>query len=117
MTILTGRELEVLIGLRTDWGKLYSKELARLLVGDDPKCAVDPLTPAHLPARALMPMATLHPGRLAASNAGMSTEDAESLDEHMQARLPGLEGHPETVAKCLLRDPWTDIVSVANYIR
>jgi hypothetical protein len=100
MTILTGRELEVLIGLRTNWGKHYSKELARLLIGDDPKCAVDPPTPGHLPARAPMPMATSHPGRPAASNVGMSTEFAEFLDEHMQVRLPRLEGHPETVAEC-----------------
>jgi methyl-accepting chemotaxis protein len=31
MTTLTGHELEVLIGLQTSWGTLYSKELARLL--------------------------------------------------------------------------------------
>ena len=42
MTILTGRELEVLTGLQMSWGKLYSKELARLQNKDDPKCAIDP---------------------------------------------------------------------------
>jgi len=35
MTTLTGHELEVLIGLRTTWGTLYSKELARLLAEDN----------------------------------------------------------------------------------
>ena len=42
MTTLTDRELEVLIGLRTNWRELYSKELARL-VNDDTKRAVDRL--------------------------------------------------------------------------
>jgi len=42
MTTLTDRELEVLIGLRTNWRELYSKELTRLLT-DDTKRAVDRL--------------------------------------------------------------------------
>jgi hypothetical protein len=45
MTILTGRELEVLVGLRMSWGKLYSKELGRLLNEEDEECAVDPPSP------------------------------------------------------------------------
>jgi hypothetical protein len=52
MITLTGRELEVLIGLRTSWRELYSKELARLLYVDDTKRAVDrsrlPCPPAFL---------------------------------------------------------------------
>jgi hypothetical protein len=51
MTTLTDRELEILIGLRTNWRELYSKELARL-VNDDTKRAVDrlrmPCDPAFL---------------------------------------------------------------------
>ena len=43
MTTLTNRELEVLIGLRTSWGTLYSKELARLLNEDDTIRAIDRL--------------------------------------------------------------------------
>ena len=39
MTIFTDRELEFLIGLRTNWGKLYLREVARLLNGADNKCA------------------------------------------------------------------------------
>jgi hypothetical protein len=46
MITLTGRELEVLIGLRTSWRELYSKELARLLNVEDTKRAVDRL---HMP--------------------------------------------------------------------
>jgi hypothetical protein len=42
MTILTGRELEVLIGLQMSWGESYSKELARLQNKDDSKCAIEP---------------------------------------------------------------------------
>jgi hypothetical protein len=52
MTTLTNRELEVLIGLRTSWGTLYSKELARLLNEDDTIRAIDrlrmPCDPAFL---------------------------------------------------------------------
>jgi hypothetical protein len=59
MTILTGRELEVLIGLRTSWGRLYSKELARLLNEDDSNRAVDaPIQ--HIFQSALRPMETVH---------------------------------------------------------
>jgi hypothetical protein len=57
MTILTGRELEVLTGLQMSWGKLYSKELARLQNKDDSKCAIDPSSHTPFPARALKPMA------------------------------------------------------------
>ncbi len=39
MTIFTDRELEFLIGLRTNWGKLYLREVVRLLNGADNKCA------------------------------------------------------------------------------
>lgn len=39
MTIFTDRELEFLAGLRTNWGKLYLREVARLLNGADNKCA------------------------------------------------------------------------------
>ena len=39
MTIFTDRELEFLIGLRTDWGKLYLREVTRLLNGVDNRCA------------------------------------------------------------------------------
>jgi hypothetical protein len=35
MSILTGRELEFLASLRTDWSRLYWNELARLLKEDD----------------------------------------------------------------------------------
>jgi hypothetical protein len=59
MTILTGRELEILIGLRTSWGRLYSKELARLLNEDDSNRAVDaPIQ--HVFQSVLMPMETVH---------------------------------------------------------
>jgi hypothetical protein len=59
MTILTGRELEVLIGLRMSWGKLYSKEITRLQNEDDSNRAVDaPIQ--HIVRPALMPMETAH---------------------------------------------------------
>jgi hypothetical protein len=35
MSIFTGRELEFLFGLNTNWNRLYSHELARLLKLDD----------------------------------------------------------------------------------
>ena len=35
MTILTGGELEVLMGLRLNWGRLYSNEITRLQNEDD----------------------------------------------------------------------------------
>jgi hypothetical protein len=78
MTILTGRELEVLIGLRTSWGRLYSKELARLLNEDDTKRAVDLPSPKHFPKS----MATALSGRQPTLE--MNAEDAESLGEHMR---------------------------------
>jgi len=57
MTILTDRELEILIGLRMSWGKLYSKEITRLQNEDDSNCAVD--TPIqHIFQPALLPMET-----------------------------------------------------------
>lgn len=37
MTILTGDELEVLMGLRMSWGRLYSNEITRLQDEDDSK--------------------------------------------------------------------------------
>jgi hypothetical protein len=40
MSILTGRELEFLASLRTNWKRLYWNELARLLSGDDGPCDV-----------------------------------------------------------------------------
>jgi hypothetical protein len=40
MTIFTNRELEFLIGLRTNWGKLYLSEVRRLLNEANNKCAV-----------------------------------------------------------------------------
>jgi hypothetical protein len=43
MTTLTDRELEALIGLRTSWEMLYSKELARLLDEDNTIRAIDRL--------------------------------------------------------------------------
>ena len=41
MTFLTGRELELLVALRTSWGKLYSKEITRLQNEDDSSRALD----------------------------------------------------------------------------
>jgi hypothetical protein len=38
MSILTGRELEFLASLRTNWRRLYWNELARLLKEDDNPC-------------------------------------------------------------------------------
>jgi hypothetical protein len=38
MTILTDRELEFLIGLRTNWEKLYLSEVGRLLNEANNKC-------------------------------------------------------------------------------
>ena len=38
MSILTGRELEFLLSLRTSWKRLYCNELARLLREDDSRC-------------------------------------------------------------------------------
>ena len=35
MSILTGRELEFLVSLRTNWNRLYWNELVRLLREDD----------------------------------------------------------------------------------
>jgi hypothetical protein len=35
MWIFTGRELEFLFGLNTNWNRLYTHELARLLKQDD----------------------------------------------------------------------------------
>jgi hypothetical protein len=35
MWIFTGRELEFLFGLNTNWNRLYSHELARLLIQGD----------------------------------------------------------------------------------
>ena len=59
MTILTSRELEVLIGLRMSWGKLYSKEITRLQNEDNSNRAVDaPIQ--HIFQPALMPMETAH---------------------------------------------------------
>ena len=46
MTTLTVRDLEALIGLRTSWKELYSKELARLLNEDD-----TPARPTRRPER------------------------------------------------------------------
>jgi hypothetical protein len=37
MTILTGSELEVLMGLRMSWRRLYSNEIMRLQNEDDSK--------------------------------------------------------------------------------
>jgi len=52
MTILTSRELEVLVGLRMSWGKLYSKEITRLQNEDDFKLRGRRTNSAHFPARA-----------------------------------------------------------------
>jgi hypothetical protein len=53
MTILTGRELEVLVALRTSWGKLYSKEITQLQNEDDSSRALDaPIQHIFQPARA-----------------------------------------------------------------
>jgi hypothetical protein len=41
MTILTGGELEVLMGLRMSWGRLYSNEITRLQNEDDSKHGAD----------------------------------------------------------------------------
>jgi hypothetical protein len=41
MTLLTGGELEILMGLRVSWGRLYSKEITRLRSEDDSKHAAD----------------------------------------------------------------------------
>jgi hypothetical protein len=41
MTILTGGELEVLMGLRMSWGKLYSNEITRLQSEDGTKHCAD----------------------------------------------------------------------------
>jgi hypothetical protein len=41
MTILTGGELEILMGLRMSWGRLYSNEITRLRNEDDSKHAAD----------------------------------------------------------------------------
>jgi hypothetical protein len=77
MTIITGRELELLIGLQTNWGNLYSREVARLLNEHEPKCAVDP-SPTHHPlVRALMPMALMHPSN---ATLEMNIEDVVPLD-------------------------------------
>jgi hypothetical protein len=40
MTIFTDQELEFLAGLRTNWGKLYLREVTLLLNEADNKCAV-----------------------------------------------------------------------------
>jgi hypothetical protein len=40
MTIFTDHELEFIISLRASWGKLYLREVERLLKGADNKCAV-----------------------------------------------------------------------------
>jgi len=40
MTIFKDRQLEFLIGLRTNWGKFYLKEVACLLNQAENKCAV-----------------------------------------------------------------------------
>jgi hypothetical protein len=39
VSLLTGQELEFLASLNTRWGRLYGNELARLLKGDDTRCA------------------------------------------------------------------------------
>jgi hypothetical protein len=41
MTILTGGELEVLMGLRMSWGRLYSNEITRLQNEDGTKHCAD----------------------------------------------------------------------------
>jgi hypothetical protein len=41
MTILTGGELEVLMGLRMSWGRLFSNEITRLQNEDDSKHGAD----------------------------------------------------------------------------
>jgi hypothetical protein len=41
MTILTGAELEVLMGLRMSWGRLYWNEIVRLQNEDDSKHGAD----------------------------------------------------------------------------
>jgi len=59
MTFLTGRELELLVALRTSWGKLYSKEITRLQNEDDSSRALDaPIQ--HIFQPALMRMETAH---------------------------------------------------------
>ena len=40
MTIFKDRQLEFLIGLRTNWGKFYLREVACLLNQADNECAV-----------------------------------------------------------------------------
>ena len=62
MTFLTGRELELLVALRTSWGKLYSKEITRLQNEDDSSRALDaPIQ--HIFQPALLPMETVHVDR------------------------------------------------------
>ena len=40
MLYFTSCELQLLVGLRTSWGKLYLREIARLLNEDESKCTV-----------------------------------------------------------------------------
>jgi hypothetical protein len=41
MSIFTGHQLEFLANLKTDWGRLYRSELARLLKGEHDSTTYD----------------------------------------------------------------------------
>jgi hypothetical protein len=60
MSILTGRELEFLAGLGTDWSRLYRNELAHLLRENDNGC--DARREVHRPAIGTLDRVHSEPG-------------------------------------------------------
>jgi hypothetical protein len=66
MSILTGRELEFLAGLRTDWRRLYLTEVECLLKEDD-SCDGKPEVPSIVPLPFTHRHAVLQNGRMAES--------------------------------------------------